>query len=50
LEFFEVPGADHSEAAWGFRFEAVLRFLYPPLPPGMKERPPKPFVVTAGVS
>lgn len=49
LEYLEVEGGEHSEAAWGFRFEAVLRYLYPPLPPGMKERPPKPFVVTAGV-
>ncbi len=49
LEYLEVEGGEHSEAAWGFRFEAVLRYLYPPLPPGMKERPPKPFVVTAGL-
>jgi len=49
LEYVEVPGGDHSEAAWGFRFEAVLRYLYPPMPPGMKERPPKPLLVTAGI-
>jgi hypothetical protein len=46
LEYVEAIGADHSEAAWGYRFEAVLRYLYPPLPPGMKERPPKPVLVT----
>ncbi len=49
LEYIEAEGADHSEAAWGFRFEAVLRYLYPPLPPGMKERPPKPILLNAGV-
>jgi predicted alpha/beta superfamily hydrolase len=47
LEYLEVEGGEHSEAAWGFRFEAVLRYLYPPLPPGMKERPPKPLVVAS---
>jgi predicted alpha/beta superfamily hydrolase len=47
LEYVEAQGADHSERAWGERFEAVLRYLYPPLPPGMKERPPKPVLVTA---
>ena len=33
LQFTEVEGADHSEGAWAARFEAVLRFLYPPPPP-----------------
>jgi predicted alpha/beta superfamily hydrolase len=33
LQYMEVEGADHSEGAWGTRFEAVLRFLYPPPPP-----------------
>ena len=47
LEFIEVQGADHNERAWGERFEAVLRYLYPPLPPGMNERPPKPILVSA---
>jgi len=47
LEYVEAQGADHSERAWGERFEAVLRYLYPPLPPGMKERPPRPLVVTS---
>ncbi|MGH7937017.1 MAG: alpha/beta hydrolase [Chthoniobacterales bacterium] len=37
LQYTEVEGADHSEGAWAARFEAVLRFLYPPAPPGMKE-------------
>ena len=49
LEYVEVQGADHSERAWGARVEAVLRYLYPPLPPGMKERPPKPILLTAEV-
>ncbi|MGI9086396.1 MAG: alpha/beta hydrolase [Chthoniobacterales bacterium] len=33
LHYFEAEGADHSEGAWGLRFDAVLRFLYPPPPP-----------------
>ncbi len=33
LQFTEVEGGDHSEGAWAARFEAVLRFLYPPAPP-----------------
>ena len=48
LEYVEAQGADHSERAWGQRFEAVLRYLYPALPPGMKERPPRPLFVTSG--
>ncbi|MEO7168375.1 MAG: alpha/beta hydrolase-fold protein [Spartobacteria bacterium] len=36
LHYTEVVGGDHSERAWGARFEAVLRFLYPPLPPGVR--------------
>lgn len=46
LQYTEVEGGDHSERAWGARFEAVLRFLYPPLPPGVKE-PSRPSMVTA---
>ena len=46
LEYLEVQGGEHSERAWGQRFEAVLRYLYPPLPPGMRERPPKPLVIS----
>jgi predicted alpha/beta superfamily hydrolase len=49
LQYVEVEGADHSEGAWAFRFEAVLRFLFPPLPPGMTVPPPKPLLVTAEV-
>ncbi len=33
LQYTEVEGADHSEGAWGARFEAVLRYLYPAPPP-----------------
>lgn len=47
LQYTEVEGADHSEGAWGARFEAVLRFLYPPASPGMKEPlPSAPLVAT----
>lgn len=29
LAYFEIPGAEHNEAAWGERFGTVLTFLYP---------------------
>jgi hypothetical protein len=28
LEYLEVEGGDHSQAAWASRFEAVLRYLF----------------------
>ena len=31
LEYSEVKGADHSEAAWAARVEPALRFLFPPV-------------------
>jgi predicted alpha/beta superfamily hydrolase len=34
LQYTEVEGADHSEGAWAARIDPVLRFLYPPAPPG----------------
>lgn len=33
LHYFEDEGAGHTEGAWAHRFDAVLRFLYPPPPP-----------------
>lgn len=33
LHYCEEEGGTHSEAAWGHRFDAVLRFLYPKPPP-----------------
>ena len=30
LQYLEVKGADHSEAAWARRIEPALRFLFPP--------------------
>jgi predicted alpha/beta superfamily hydrolase len=30
LIYFEVEGADHSEAAWAARVDPALRFLFPP--------------------
>lgn len=33
LHYFEDEGAGHTEAAWAHRFDAALRFLYPPPPP-----------------
>ena len=32
LHYFEDEGAGHTESAWAQRFDAVLRFLYPPPP------------------
>jgi len=47
LQYTEVEGGDHSEAAWAARFEAVLRFLYPRLAAGVKGPPPQPMLVGA---
>ena len=33
LEYHEIEGADHSEAAWSARVDPMLRFLYPPPAP-----------------
>jgi len=33
LHYFEDEGASHTESAWAHRFDAVIRFLYPPPPP-----------------
>lgn len=38
LHYFEDEGAGHSEGAWAYRFDAVLRFLYPPPPPTLESR------------
>jgi predicted alpha/beta superfamily hydrolase len=34
LNYLEADGSDHSEAAWAARIDPVLRFLFPPPPPG----------------
>jgi predicted alpha/beta superfamily hydrolase len=33
LQYLEIEGADHSEAAWAIRVDPALRFLFPPPPP-----------------
>ncbi|HEY0368073.1 MAG TPA: alpha/beta hydrolase-fold protein [Chthoniobacterales bacterium] len=33
LHYFEDEGAAHTEAAWAYRIDSALRFLYPPPPP-----------------
>jgi predicted alpha/beta superfamily hydrolase len=33
LEYHEIEGGDHSEAAWAARVDSALRFLFPPSPP-----------------
>ena len=34
LYYVEADGSDHSEGAWAARMDPVLRFLFPPPPPG----------------
>src|SRR5437773_4925795 len=42
LEYLEADGSDHSEGAWAARIGPVLRFLFPPPPPGIATaRPPR---------
>jgi hypothetical protein len=42
LQYLEADGSDHSEGAWAARMDPVLRFLFPPLPPGIATpRPPR---------
>ena len=45
LHYFEDEGAGHAEGAWAHRFDAVLRFLYPPPPPILATRRVRPMVV-----
>jgi predicted alpha/beta superfamily hydrolase len=33
LQYMEIEGGDHSEAAWAARVDPALRFLFPPPPP-----------------
>ncbi len=40
LQYTEVEGGSHSEGAWAARFDAVLRFLYPPRLPGTRSQFP----------
>ena len=42
LQYTEAAGAEHSEGAWGYRFEAVLRFLFPPASPEAKDATARP--------
>jgi Predicted hydrolase of the alpha/beta superfamily len=46
LHYKEVQGAEHSEWAWSARFEAVLRFLFPYVPPQQTTRRRKPIIAT----
>ena len=50
FQYLEIPDGEHTEAAWARRFEAVLRFLYPPLPPGLKNPLPPPVVAMRTVN
>ena len=49
LHYKEVQGAQHAEWAWSARFEAVLRFLFPPLPRADKNSRKKPIVVLRAI-
>ena len=44
LNYKEVQGAEHAEWAWSARFEAVLRFLFPYVPPQQRTRRQKPVI------
>jgi predicted alpha/beta superfamily hydrolase len=33
LQYSEIPGGEHAEAAWAARVDPALRYLYPPPPP-----------------
>jgi len=39
LIYLEADGSDHSEGAWAARTDPMLRFLFPPRPPG--DEPPR---------
>ena len=41
LEYHEIEGADHNEAAWAARVDPVLRFLYPPVAPKQATHAPE---------
>ena len=45
LHYFEDEGAGHTEAAWGHRFDAVMRFLYPPTPTTLRAPGVRPAIV-----
>jgi hypothetical protein len=46
LQYFEAKGAGHDEAAWAYRIDPVLRFLFPPsVPVPFGHRRPKPPLV-----
>ena len=49
LHYKEVSGAEHAEWAWSIRFEAVLRFLFPPLPRGQQSPRKRPTIVRRAV-
>jgi predicted alpha/beta superfamily hydrolase len=46
LHYKEVQGAEHSEWTWSARFEAVLRFLFPYVPPQQTTRRRNPIIFT----
>lgn len=46
LIYLEADGSDHSEGAWAARMDPMLRFLFPPPPPG-NETPRRPRLAAA---
>jgi predicted alpha/beta superfamily hydrolase len=46
LVYLEADGSDHSEGAWAARMDPMLRFLFPPPPPG-NETLPRPRLAAA---
>jgi len=47
LLYLEADGSDHSEGAWAARMDPVLRFLFPPPPPGDATTPRRPRLAAA---
>ncbi len=47
LQYTEIEGGDHSEAAWATRVGPMLRFLFPPLP--SVKKPLRPTLVVEAI-
>jgi predicted alpha/beta superfamily hydrolase len=47
LQYTEIEGGDHSEAAWATRVDPMLRFLFPPLP--SVKKPLRPTLVVVAI-
>jgi predicted alpha/beta superfamily hydrolase len=50
LQYTEVEGADHNEAAWAARIDPMLRFLFPPFAVDRETERPRSLITSAGWS